>query len=142
MYIACHYWSSSSPFIFTREDLKNPEVKTSVVADISCDIDGPVASTLRPSTIAAPLYGYDPITESEVDFYAEGAIGVMAVDNLPCELPKDASEDFGNELINQVFPALFGEDPDRIIERASETNLEGQLTPNFEYLADYVAGNE
>ena len=142
MYIACHYWSSSSPFILTREDLKNPEVKTSVVADISCDIDGPVASTLRPSTISAPLYGYDPITESEVDFYAEGAIGVMAVDNLPCELPKDASEDFGNELINQVFPALFGEDPDRIIERASETNLEGQLTPNFAYLADYVAGNE
>ena len=142
MYIACHYWSSSSPFIFTRDDLKEPGIKTSVVADISCDIDGPVASTLRPSTIAAPLYGYDPEKESEVDFFAEGAIGVMAVDNLPCELPKDASADFGNELINQVFPALFGEDPDLIIERASQTNLQGELTPAFAYLSDYVAGNE
>jgi alanine dehydrogenase len=142
MYIACHYWSSSSPFIFTRADLKSPNVKTTVVADISCDIDGPVASTLRPSTIASPLYGYDPTTASEVDFYAEGAIGVMAVDNLPCELPKDASEDFGSELINHVFPALFGEDPDRIIARASQTNLEGELTAGFAYLADYVAGND
>ena len=68
-----------------------------------------------------------------------GAIGVQAVDNLPCELPKDASEDFGNALIEGVFPALFGEDPDRIIERASETNLEGELMPKFSYLEDYLA---
>lgn len=140
MYIACHYWDASSPFIFTRDDLKQPGIKTSVVADISCDIDGPVASTLRPSTIASPHYGYHPATESEVDFMQEDAIGVMAVDNLPCELPKDASEDFGEELIKKVFPALFGEDPDRIIARASETNLSGELTPEFNYLASYVAG--
>jgi saccharopine dehydrogenase (NAD+, L-lysine-forming) len=140
MYIACHYWDASSPFIFTREDLKDPKVKTTVVADISCDIDGPVASTIRPSTIASPLYGYDPASEAEVEWDAEGAITVMAVDNLPCELPKDASEDFGSEMINKVFPAMFGEDPDRIIERASQTNLNGELMPNFSYLEDYVAG--
>jgi hypothetical protein len=64
----------------------------------------------------------------------------MAVDNLPCELPKDASEDFGNELLKNVLPALFGEDPDRIIERASETNLNGELTAEFKYLEDYVFG--
>jgi saccharopine dehydrogenase (NAD+, L-lysine-forming) len=138
MYVACHYWASSSPFIFTREDLKSPNLKTMVVSDVSCDIDGPVACTIRPSTIAEPLYGYDPITESEVDFMQEGAIGVQAVDNLPCELPKDASEDFGSELIKHVFPSLFGEDPDRIIARASETNLKGELTPEFAYLKDYL----
>lgn len=140
MYVACHYWDSSSPFIFTREDLKDPAIKTSVVSDISCDIDGPVASTLRPSTIADPLYGYDPVSEKEVDFMQKGAIGVQAVDNLPCELPKDASEDFGNELIEHVFPALFGADPDRIIERGSETNLEGNLMPDYAYLEDYLKG--
>lgn len=140
MYIACHYWDSSSPFIFTRTDLKADTVKTTVVSDISCDIDGPVASTIRPSTIAEPLYGYDPITETEVDFMQEGAIGVQAVDNLPCELPKDASEDFGNELIKRVFPALFGKDTDGLIERASETNLNGELMPDYAYLKDYLQG--
>ncbi len=140
MYIACHYWDSSSPFIFTRDDLKSNNLRTSVVSDISCDIDGPVASTIRPSTIANPLYGYDPHKEIEVDFMEKGAIGVQAVDNLPCELPKDASEDFGNELIKSVFPSLFGEDTDGIIERASETNLNGELTPRYAYLENYLKG--
>lgn len=140
MYIACHYYGEGSPFIFTREDTKHPNWKTMVVADISCDIDGPVASTIRPSTIANPIYGYDPTTESEVDFKAEGAIAVMAVDNLPCELPKDASEDFGAEFIKHVLPNLLNGDPDRILANASETNLEGELTPEFAYLQDYADG--
>ncbi|MEX1001356.1 MAG: NAD(P)-dependent oxidoreductase [Crocinitomicaceae bacterium] len=142
MYIACHYWDATSPYIFTRQDLKAKDIRLSVVADISCDIDGPVASTIRPSTIEHPHYGYDPITEKEVDFMQEGAIGVMAVDNLPCELPKDASEDFGEELIQKVFPYLFGDDPDGIIERASQTNLKGELTSYFSYLEDYVTQND
>ncbi|WP_107038205.1 NAD(P)-dependent oxidoreductase [Brumimicrobium mesophilum] len=142
MYIACHYWENSSPFLVTREDLKNKNIRVSVIADISCDIDGPVASTIRPSTIADPIYGYDPINEQEVEFDNPNAIAVMAVDNLPCELPKDASIDFGNELIKSVFPALFGEDPQAIIERGSQTTKDGKLTYEFKYLADYVAGKE
>jgi len=138
MYIACHYWDASSPFIFTREDLKSSDVKTTVVADISCDIDGPVASTLRPSTIADPIYGYNPLTEKEDDYSKDGIIAVMAVDNLPCELPKDASEDFGNELLDKIFPSLFGEDKDGIIARGSETDLKGNLTSYFSYLEDYL----
>ncbi|PKR81754.1 alanine dehydrogenase [Brumimicrobium salinarum] len=142
LYIACHYWEQGSPYLFTREDLKDKEVRTSVVADISCDIDGPVASTIRPSTIANPIYGYDPIREEEVDFKQENAIAVMAVDNLPCELPLDASIDFGNELIKHVLPALFGEDPDKVIARGSETTKEGELSEYFEYLTDYLEGKE
>lgn len=142
MYVACHFWKEGSPFIFTREDLKSDDVRLSVVADISCDIDGPVASTLRPSTIADPIYGYDPKTEKEVDFKAKDSISVMAVDNLPCELPKDASEDFGGELINHVFPALLDSDPTDVIARASETTKEGELSEYFAYLEDYLAGKE
>jgi hypothetical protein len=66
----------------------------------------------------------------------------MAVDNLPCELPKDASEDFGNELMKYVLPALLREDPDHIIDRASQTDLTGNLTENFKYLQDYANGLE
>lgn len=142
LYIACHYWENSSPYLVTREDLKNKNMRVSVIADISCDIDGPVASTLRPSTIADPIYGYDPIEEKEVDYETPNSIAVMAVDNLPCELPKDASIDFGNELIKNVFPALFGEDPQSIIERGSQTTRDGKLTYEFKYLADYLAGRE
>lgn len=142
MYIPCHYWSAKADFIFTREDLKADNVRLSVVADISCDIDGPVACTIRPSKIADPIYGYDPMNEKETDFMSENAIAVMAVDNLPCELPLDASDDFGSELIKEVFPALLKDDKDAIIERASQTTLTGELSSYFSYLDAYVAGKE
>jgi alanine dehydrogenase len=109
-----------------------------VVADISCDIAGPIASTLRPSTIADPIYGYNPKTGEETDFQQDGVITVMAVDNLPCELPKDASEDFGNDFIQFILPTFFNGDPDNIIGRGSETTLEGELTEGFAYLQEYV----
>ena len=126
MYIACHYWDSRAPYLFTKSDIAKTE-KTKVVADISCDIDGPVASTIRPSKI-----------QSEDDYTQDGVIAVMAVDNLPCELPKDASEDFGSELISKIFDSLFNEDSDGIIYRASETTLDGELNTPFAYLEDYL----
>ncbi len=142
MYIPCHFWNNKSPYILTAEDLKNPACTLSVVADISCDPAGPIACTIRSSEIANPIYGYDPISGEEVDFMNENAIAVMAIDNLPCELPLDASEDFGNELIKHIFPALLKEDPHNIIGRASQTNLNGELTEHFSYLQDYVNGEE
>ena len=141
VYVACHYWDNRSPFIFSRDDVKNPDWNISLVADVSCDIDGPVATTLRPSTIANPFYGYDAQSEEEVDFYKEDCIGVMAVDNLPCELPKDASVSFGEMFIEHVLEPLLGNDPEDIIYRASETK-DGKLTPHFAYLQDYLEGKD
>lgn len=138
MYISGHFWDEEAPFIFTREDAKSPEFNIKVVGDVSCDIDGPVACTLRPSTIKAPLYGYHAITEKETDFNQEDAITVMAVDNLPCELPKDASEDFGRELIENVLPYLIKDDR-KILQNATICE-NGDLTPPYEYLRDYVGG--
>lgn len=137
IFIAGHYYAAGAPYLFTREDAKSAEFNIEVVADISCDIDGPVASTIRPSTIADPIYGYNPITEKEDDIKNDGVITVMAVDNLPCELPKDASEDFGNEMMKHILPALLGEDPDKIIERATICE-NGALTSYYEYLHDYA----
>lgn len=141
MYIACHYWDNRSPFIFSRKDAKDPNWNIKVVADVSCDIDCAVACTIRPSTIADPIYGYNPETENEDDFMKDNVIAVMAVDNLPCELPKDASVDFGEMFIEHVLEPLLGNDPENIIERASETK-DGQLTPHFAYLQAYVNGKE
>ena len=138
MFIAGHFYGNGAPYLFTREDARHPDFRINLVADISCDVDGPVASTLRASTIAEPFYGYDPVTEQETAFNAEGAITVMAVDNLPCELPKDASEGFGNMFLEAVIPAFFNGDSDGILERAKITTGEGTLTERFSYLQDYV----
>ena len=138
MYIAGHYWAEGSPFLFTREDMKSASWNVKVVADVSCDIDGPVACTLRPSTIADPLYGYNPSTESECAMDDPSGVTVMAVDNLPCELPRDASHGFGKEMMAHVIPLLVGGDRDNMLTNATETTLEGALAPKFAYLQDYI----
>ncbi len=138
MFITGHFFGNGAPYMFTRDDAKHPDFKIKLVADISCDVDGPVASTLRASTIADPFYGYNPETENETPFDAPEAITVMAVDNLPCELPKDASEGFGEMFLENVIPAFFNGDKDGILQRAKMTTAEGKLTPRFVYLQDYV----
>lgn len=138
MFITGHFYGNGAPYLFTREDAKRADFKINLVADISCDVDGPIASTLRASTIADPFYGYDPKTETETAFNTPGAITVMAVDNLPCELPKDASEGFGEMFLENVIPAFFNGDKDGILERAQLTTADGKLTPRFAYLKDYV----
>ncbi len=142
MFITGHFFGTGAPYLFTREDAKRPDFKINLVVDISCDVDGPIACTVRASTIADPFYGYDPQTENETAFDAPNAITVMAVDNLPCELPKDASEGFGNMFLDSVIPAFFNGDKNGILERAQITTSEGKLTPRFSYLQDYVNAAE
>ena len=140
-FIAGHFFGDGSPFLFTKEDAKKDHFKIRLVADISCDIDGPVASTLRASTIADPVYGYDPATATEVNFKTPSAIAVMAVDNLPCELPKDASEGFGALFLEHVIPAFYNDDKEEVLDRAKMTS-EGKLTKRYAYLQAYLEGKE
>lgn len=139
MLITGHFYGNNAPIILSREMLRSPKCQLKVVADVSCDIDGPIACTLRPSTIAEPNYGYLPSEHREVAFNHPAAITVMAVDNLPCELPKDASEGFGEVFLARVIPAFFNNDADGILERAKITE-NGKLTPRFAYLQAYVDG--
>lgn len=139
IYIAGHFYGNGAPMILTREMLNAKNCKIRVVADVSCDVNGPVACTLRSSTIAEPIYGYWPAENKEVDVFHPAAIVVMAVDNLPCEIPKDASEGFGEQFMEHVIPAFFNGDKDGILERAKITE-KGKLTPRFSYLQDYVDG--
>lgn len=137
LYIACHFWDPRGPQILSTEDLRDPALALRVIADISCDVDGPIDSTLRASTIEAPLFGYDRITGEEVAVGAPNSITVMAVDNLPCELPRDASQAFGLDLMERVLPYLAGADSKGMIERATIVQ-QGVLSPRFEYLAEYA----
>lgn len=142
IFIAGHYYNNDSPVILTREMLMASDCKIKVVADISCDIGGPIACTVRSSTIAEPFYGYLPSEHKETDMFHPAAIVIMAVDNLPCELPKDASEGFGEMFMEHVVPAFFNGDKDGILERAKITTSDGTLTERFRYLQDYANGYE
>ena len=140
-FIAGHFYGKGAPAFFTREQAKSPRFNLKVVADISCDIDGPVACTIRPSTIDKPIYGYDAETETEVNFSNASAIAVMAVDNLPCELPKDASEGFGHTFVEKIIPAFFNQDAFGVLKRSMMTE-NGKLTDAFSYLQAYIEGKE
>tara|TARA_Y100001968_G_C19427844_1_gene755371 strand:+ start:501 stop:1694 length:1194 start_codon:yes stop_codon:yes gene_type:complete len=136
MLITGHYYAPKNPIILSRNDMKSKLCNLKVVGDISCDIDGPIGCTLRPSTIQDPIYGYNPNTELEDDYQQEDVIAVMAVDNLPCSLPRDASIDFGQVFIDSVLPDLIQNGP--IVSRGAIT-FNGGLTKRFEYLLDYIS---
>ncbi|MDB4583648.1 NAD(P)-dependent oxidoreductase [Draconibacterium sp.] len=138
--IAAAYWDTKAPVLFSADEMKQDDFRISVISDITCDIEGSIPSTKKASTIDDPFYDYNPETgELQAAFTNKNNISVQAVDNLPCELPKDASLDFGRNLIDKVFPGLFGEDVDDIIKRASITK-NGKLTDRFAYLQDFANG--
>lgn len=139
--IAGAFWNPKAPLLFTKSDMQEPAFGLKVIADITCDINGSIPSTRRPSTIVDPLYDYDPETDSVAPpLSGERNITVMAVDNLPCELPRSASEEFGRDLIDRILPRLFGEDKENVIERATIAS-KGKLTRYFQYLQDYVSAS-
>jgi alanine dehydrogenase len=135
--IHCSYWNPKAPVLFTKAEMRAPDFRIGVIADVTCDLNGAIPSTTQITTIENKFYGYNPITENTEEPFSKNAITVMAIDNLPCELPRNASEDFGKELIEKVLPALLMEDGEGLIERASITKNK-QLMPRFEYLRDYV----
>jgi len=138
VFIAGHFYKDGSPKILTKEMLNNAYNKVQVIGDISCDIDGPIDSTIRSSTIENPFYGYYPRLNEEVSVDHPAAIVVMAVDNLPCELPKDASEGFGKVFSDSIIPAFFNNDKEGILQRATICE-NGKLSNKFSYLKDYIS---
>lgn len=136
--IHCSFWSPRAARLFEKTDLRKPNFHISVIADVSCDINGGIPSTIRSSTIENPFYGYNPATEKEDVPFGKQVLTMMAVDNLPCELPRDASEDFGKSFIERALPLIVeGEDPDKMIERATITR-NGKLMSLYKYLSDFV----
>lgn len=137
--IAGAYWNPKAPVLFTREEMLSPDFRIKVVADITCDIDGSIPSTKKASSIPDPIYDYDAATDAIQPPLSSGKfVTVMAIDNLPCELPRSASEEFGRDLIDRILPLLIGDDKEEVIERATIAK-DGKLTSWFEYLSDYVS---
>jgi len=138
IFFAGHYHNPKAPKLISNNDISNDDFNIKLIADISCDIDGPIASTIRPSTINKPLYGFHKINLEECDYLDNESLVVMAVDNLPCELPRDASEMFGEMFFNHVIPSFFNNDKEKILHNSRITH-NGNLTPRFRYLIDYIS---
>lgn len=138
--LAGAYWNPKAPVLFTEADMRHPGFRIKVIADITCDINGSVPSTKRATSIDDPLYDFDPQSGNLQPPLSNPAfVTVMAIDNLPCELPRSASEEFGHDLIDRILRPLLIEDPEGVIARATIAD-QGDLTPHFEYLRDYVNG--
>lgn len=136
--LAGAFWNPKAPVLFTKEDMLSKDFRISVVADITCDIEGSVPSTKKASTIHDPIYDYDPATDTIYPPLSNGKfVTVMAIDNLPCELPRSASEEFGRDLIDRIMQPLLIGDATHIIERGTIA-ANGRLTSHFEYLRAYV----
>ncbi|GAB2494761.1 NAD(P)-dependent oxidoreductase [Algoriphagus taiwanensis] len=135
--IAAAYWAKGAPRLFRLEDIQSPDFALSVIADITCDIGGSIPTTVRASTIQSPVYDIERESGTEIPaFGSQTSISVMAIDNLPCELPRESSAEFGRQLSHWVIPALF-EENSAILERATVAR-DGDLTLEFMYLSDYV----
>ena len=136
--ISAHYWDPSSPKIFENEDLKDLQ-NLKIVGDITCDINGSVPTTIRSTTIEEPNYWIERYNLKEIDENNDG-IAVMAVDNLPSELPRDSSTEFSEGIINEVLPFLLKEDDGRILNGTITTD--GSFLEKYNYLNDYIRINE
>lgn len=137
--IAAAYWDPKAPRLFELPAIQSPEFSISVIADITCDLDGSIPTTRRASSIQEPVYDVDRRTAGEIPaFGKQDSISVMAIDNLPCELPRESSAEFARQLREWVIPEL-GKDISPILEKATIAR-EGDLTLEFMYLSDYVSG--
>lgn len=136
--INCIFWSPAAPQLFAKQDMDSSDWKIRVIADVSCDVNGGVPATIRSTTINEPVFGYDVRTDSEIAPYIPESIDIMAIDNLPNELPRSASEEFGNLLIHSVWTELLSTHS-RMIDEATICK-DGELNSHFEYLKDYVVG--
>lgn len=132
------YWEEKIARLFEKEDIKRRDWRTTVIADITCDIDGSVPINMGSSTIADPVYGVDRHKLTQVAPFQQtnDTVDVMAVDNLPNELPRDASQYFGTHFEKFILPEILAENSD-ILHRGTICEA-GKLTSKYEYLSDYA----
>ena len=134
LYISAHYWDPSSPKIFTKKQIKQFS-NLKIIGDVTCDVDGSIPTTIKSTTIEEPNFYLNTETFSEIDKF-DSDLAVMAVDNLPSELPRDSSTEFGNGIVNEVIPYILGKDDGRILN--STIADKGRFLEKYTYLNEYI----
>ncbi|MFZ1527227.1 MAG: NAD(P)-dependent oxidoreductase [Ferruginibacter sp.] len=131
------YWTADIPRLFQMEDLVRPDFRIQTIADITDDKNGSVPCNLGDSSIADPVYGVDKSSFEKTAPYLPGSVDVMAVGNLPNELPRDASRYFGEQLIKYVLLDLINGNTD-LINKATIIKS-GEINRGYEYMKAYAA---
>jgi len=136
------YWDKQVPRLFEKTEVSAPNFCMNVISDITCDADGSVPLNMGSTTIDNPVYGVNrySLQRTEPFMHDEAIVDIMAVDNLPNELPRDASAHFGTHFEKYVLRELLNKQGSDIIARATICN-EGKLTPRYEYLSEYAYGH-
>ena len=132
------YWENDMPQLFTKEDTLKPEFRINVIADITCDIDGSIPITFKDTSISEPIIYWDSSLQKSAKSSSKNTIDIMAVGNLPNELPRDASTTFGEKMLDFCLPALI-EEGESILTNGTMTK-NGKLTDRYAYLQDFVEG--
>ena len=140
------YWDAKYPRQLTREQfIENRDRWPLVIGDITCDIGGSLACTMKASTIDQPAFAYDPVSEAVRDGIHTDGVTVMAIDHLPCELSRDASEHFSLVLRNYVpeFAAMDLDQPLAHCGLSPELQkavivYNGELTESYQHLAAFL----
>ena len=148
--VNCIYWDERYPRLVTKRYLKQlfsdrQQPKLRVIGDISCDIEGSVEGNLKWTEPDNPIYVYDPFEDKAIDGHEGKGPVILAVDNLPCEIPREASAYFSQALkpfIPEIAKADFSLDFDRCILPTPIKNAviayRGELTPKYRYIKDYL----
>jgi len=136
--ITAAFWDPRAPLLFTADQVSDTNFRIRVIADITCDINGSLPSSIRTTSFADPYYDFNrKLRKEEPAFSHPDHITVMTIDNLPCGVPAEASEDFGHHLMKNIFPLIFQGDRDEILARATIAE-NGRLTERYHYLTDWV----
>jgi len=136
MLIHCSYWDPRADLFSAKSQMRDPDFRISVIADVTCDLNGSIPSTTQYTTIENKFYGYDPIAEKICRSISKNVITVMAIDNLPCELPRDASDGFGKHCLSVCCQHCLARMKMVFRDRATIVK-DGKLTERFGYLKDY-----
>ncbi|MBE6336706.1 MAG: alanine dehydrogenase [Lentimicrobiaceae bacterium] len=138
--ISAHFWAPDAPVYLGEDDLRRDDLRIKMIGDVTCDIMGSIKSTVRSSTHDKPYFDYNPVTGKEEEaFSSDNNITVMAVDTCPNALALDASEYFGDMLIEHVFKPMLNDASkcNSVVENATIIR-DGKLTPHYQYLEDFA----
>ena len=132
------FWDERAPALFALAEASGAEFRIQVIADVTCDIapQTSIPTTVRASTIADPYFHYDPVAQEEVDEVGPGIITMCTIDNLPNELPRDASKAFGKLFMSKILPEL--QRPESVILARATIAADGAISEKFRYLNELL----
>ncbi|MFN5937015.1 MAG: NAD(P)-dependent oxidoreductase [Sphingobacteriales bacterium] len=131
------YWDKQIPRLFEKKDVTQPSFRIKTISDITDDIHGSIPINYGDQDIFNPVYGVDRTTLEKTAPYLPNSTDIIAVGNLPNELPRDASRYFGEQLIKHILPKLLQLEPDDGTLKRATLIQKGEITSGYSFMKEY-----